>query len=136
MPVNGWGAGHLSNGPHPRIAAIVAPAILLHCLVTELGCGVAPADGPAGACAEVVRIHGDLQGRVEVVGAPVELSEGSVRIGYRGMGAMNLPVEGSATCTFSVGDAGSLELLEASVDDSPLDAPEIDAIRAELGRSG
>jgi hypothetical protein len=41
---------------------------------------------------------------VALVGQPVETSEGSVEIEYEGTEAMNLPLKGSATCTFAVGE--------------------------------
>lgn len=88
--------------------------------------------GPAGDCAEVVRIYRNLQGAVEIVGQPVETSEGSVEIEYQGMDGMNLPATGSARCTFSVGQGGDPTLLEAVVDGEPLPGPDLEAIRAKL----
>jgi hypothetical protein len=111
--------------------------LLLALLVGSLAaCGGAPAKGPAGRCADVVRIDRGLQGGVAVVGQPVETSEGSVEIEYEGTDAMNLPVKGSAACTFAVGEGGALTLVEAVVDGSPLDEEAIDSIRSELGDGG
>lgn len=88
--------------------------------------------GPAEDCAEAVGIYKGLQGPVEIVGPPSEPSEGRVQIEYRGMDAMNLPAQGTATCRFAVDADGATRLLGATVDGSPVDGPEIDAIRHEL----
>ena len=94
--------------------------------------GSAP-EGPAGQCAEVVRIYRGLPNPVAVVGQPVETSEGRLEIEYEGTDAMNLPVKGAASCTFAVGEGGALTLLEAVVEGSPLDEAALEAIRADLG---
>jgi hypothetical protein len=98
------------------------------------GCGGAPASGPAGECARVVRIYKDLE-TVGVVGSPRETSEGRVEIAYEGMDMINAPAKGAAACSFAVGKAGKLWLISAVVDGEPLDAPAIDAIRGELAGS-
>jgi hypothetical protein len=108
--------------------------LALSFLVASLAaCVEASEEGPAGRCAEVVRIFKGLQEPVEVVGQPVETSEGSVEIRYEGQDGMNLPARGSASCTFAVGEAGELTLLEASVDGTPLGPGDIESIRTELG---
>lgn len=119
------------RGRTARILARIAPAILLASGLAA--CGGGEGGGPAAACAEVVRLYADLQGRVQVVGKPAQSSEGSVEISYQGMGAMNTPVKGKASCTFAVDEGGSLTLLEAIVDDTPLGEGEIASIRSELG---
>lgn len=91
------------------------------------------AEGPAGQCAEVVRIYRNLPNPVAIVGQPAETSEGTVQIEYEGTDAMNLPLKGSASCTFAVGEGGSLSLLEAVVEGSLVAGPEVEAIRKELG---
>jgi hypothetical protein len=78
-----------------------------------------------------VRIQLALPDELEVLGAD-ETSEGGVEIEYRGIDALNLPVQGRAACTFAVGEAGSLTLLGAVVDGTPLDEAEVAAVRRAL----
>ncbi len=92
----------------------------------------APAESPAERCAEAVRIYRDLQSPVVIVGQSVKTPEGSVgveivEIEYEGTDAMNLPVKGSAKCTFIV---SALRLLV--VDGSSVDQQETDSIRGKL----
>lgn len=108
--------------------------VLLAAVFVLAGCAEPAAEGPAGQCAEVVRIYRDLPNGVEIVGRPVETSEGSVEIEYEGTDAMNLPLKGSARCTFAVGEGGAPTLLEAVVEGTSLTGPEVDAIRGELAK--
>jgi hypothetical protein len=73
---------------------------------------------------------------VEVMGSPVETSEGSVEIEYEGTEDGVLPVKGTAACTFAVGAGGARSLVEAIVDGTPLGEEEIASIRRELGEGG
>jgi len=108
-----------------RTAALAALGSVL------AGCGPA-LDTPAGRCAEVVRIHSDLQGGVALVGSPQETPDGGIEIRFEGTGPMNLPVEGSATCTWSEDADGSSVLIEATVNGTPLDATELAGIQSAL----
>ncbi len=91
-----------------------------------------PAEAPAEHCARAVRIHRDLQSPVVIVGQSVKTLEGTmgveiVEIEYEGTDAMNLPVKGSANCTFI---RSALRLL--LVDGSLVDEQGLDSIRGEL----
>ena len=99
------------------------------------GCAGPSERDPAQACAEGVGSYRDLQGAVEVVARSAGSSEGSVEIGYEGTGPMNLPVQGSASCTFATDEDGALSLVEATVDGSVLDAADVEAIRRELAQT-
>ncbi len=87
---------------------------------------------PAERCAEAVRIYRDLQSPVVIVGQSVKTPEGTVEIEnaeieYEGTDAMNLPVKGSASCTFVENSLGLL-----LVDGSLVDAQKTGSIRGEL----
>jgi hypothetical protein len=101
-------------------------------------CSERIADGPAGQCAEVVRIYRNLESPVAVVGQPVTESRGVEQIGveieYEGMNAMNVPVEGSAGCSFAVDPQGNSILQGATLEGSALGESELAAIRRELGQ--
>ena len=77
--------------------------------------GEAGSDPGAEACAQVVKSCRDLQGGVGIIGRPQQGPEGAVEIRYEATGAMNLPVEGVAACTFAPGAGGSLELVTADL---------------------
>ena len=113
-------------------------------LVASLAaCGDGPPEVPAEAravvpeapfehCAKAVRIYRDLQSPVVIMGQSVKTLEGTmgveiVEIEYEGTDAMNLPVKGSAKCTFIV---SALRLLV--VDGSSVDQQETDSIRGKL----
>jgi len=114
--MGGCGSADRSIGHARRRAASVA------CLAVGLSsCGSPAAVDPAERCAEFVKSYRGLAGGVEIVGPPVESSEGAVAIRWRGSDAVNLPAEGSAECTFAVGDGGELALIAASVDGVPVD---------------
>ena len=92
----------------------------------------APAESPAERCAEAVRIYQDVQSPVVIVGQSVKTPEGSVgveivEIEYEGTDAMNVPVKGSANCTFVESTLGLL-----LVDGPLVDAQGLDSIRGEL----
>ena len=103
-------------------------------------CGVIAAVGLAGcspepepdhgadatACAELVGVYLGLHQAVEVTDA--ERSEGrpQVRIDYRSMNDMNVPVEGLALCRFETNTA-PFRVTDAFVDDNRLAADEIAA---------
>ena len=102
-------------------------------LASAVGAGCGPAlDTPAGRCAAVARHHLDLEGGVALAGEPHDEPDGSVVIDYEGTGPMNLPVRGSAACTFRTGPEGTLVLEQAIVDGIPLPPDEIESIRREL----
>jgi hypothetical protein len=105
-------------------------------VVALSSCGGDSGQVPAARCAEVVRIHKGLEHGVEVVGRPVETSEGSVEIEYEGTGEGVLPAKGTAACTFAAGAGGALALVEATVDRMPLGEEETASIRRELGEGG
>ena len=109
----------------------LGPILTIALLACAAGCGPSSSTA-AGRCAEVVRIHGDLQGAVAIVGQPVESSEGRVEIRYEGTGAMNIPVEGSAVCVFAVGQAGALTLMDAAIDGRPLSGESVAGIQHQL----
>jgi hypothetical protein len=114
-----------SEGCRPRLLSIT---LLL------AACGEGANSGPAAeACAEVVKIYRDLQGEIEIVSRPQQGPEGRVEIRYGATGAMNLPVERVAECTFAPGAGGSLELVAAVVDGQELEASEIAAASRALG---
>ena len=108
--------------------------LVVACAISA-GCGPSP-DTPAGRCAAVVKAHLDLQGGVALVGKAREEPDGSVAIEYEGTGPMNLPVRGSAVCSFAVSPQGELELEGAIVDGNPLAEDEIAAIRRKLASGG
>ena len=108
--------------------------ILLAVAVSLLACADQTSE-PAAACAEAVRVHLGLQRPVGVKGHPRQTSEGSVEIEYEGMDGMNLPAEGTAECTFAVGDAGELQLMEATVNGQMLKPAELASVRSTLGKS-
>ena len=83
--------------------------------------GEAGSDPAAEACAQ--------QGGVGIVGRPQQSPEGTVEIRYEATGAMNLPVEGVAACTFAQGAGGSLELVSAIVDGQELPPGAIEAAK-------
>jgi hypothetical protein len=90
------------------------------------------AETPAERCAETVRIYRDLQSPVVIVGQSVKVPEKTVgvevvEIEYEGTDAMNLPVKGSANCTFLKGTLGLL-----LVDGTLVDQQGLDSIRGEL----
>ena len=90
----------------------------------------------AAACAEVVRIHRDLDNAVEVIEVLERTDAAEVVIRYEGVDAMNLPEQGEAACRFSAGASGTLTLSSAIVDRMVLTRSEIDAVRSKLPRSG
>jgi hypothetical protein len=99
-----------------------------------VACGGGAGSEPgAEACARVVGIYRDLQGGVEIVGRPQQSPEGTVEIHYEGTGAMNLPVEGVAACTFAPGAGGSLELVTAVVDGEELQPDAVEAANRSVG---
>lgn len=120
-----------------RSPALFRPTSLLVSMACALaaGCGPSP-DTPAGRCAAVVHAHLDLQGGVALVGKTREEPDGSVEIEYEGTGPMNLPVRGSAVCSFGASAEGALALQQASVDGIPLGQDEIAAIRRKLPSGG
>jgi hypothetical protein len=115
-----------------RTLALATASLLLY-VVALPSCGGVSAQGPAARCAEVVRIHKGLGRAVEVMGSPVETSEGNVEIEYEGTEDGVLPAKGTAACTFAVGAGGARSLVEAIVDGTPLGEQEIASIRRELG---
>ena len=113
------------------------PTSLLLSMACAIGAGCGPSpDTPAGRCTAVVHAHLDLQGGVALVGKAREEPDGSVAIEYEGTGPMNLPVRGSAICSFAVGTEGVPELEGAIVDGIPLAEDEISAIRRKLPSGG
>jgi len=110
------------------LAAVLGAALLT-------ACGEPPVQGAAERCAEVARIHRELQSPVSVTGQPVKSPDGSVTVEYEGMDAMNVPVRGSAHCRFAPSEQGDLTLLAAVVEGSPLDPGELDTVRGELGET-
>ena len=106
---------------------------LFSILLLLVACGgEAGSDPGAEACAQVVRSYQDLQGGVGIVGHPQQSPEGTVEIRYEATGAMNLPVEGVAACTFARGAGGALELLSAVVDGQELQPGAIQAAKRAL----
>jgi len=87
-------------------------------------CGRAGDSTSAAACARVVQQVRDLPKPVAVVGS-VETAEGQVEIDYEADAGDPPSGAGSATCTFAVGGPGSLQLVDAIVDGSPLGPDEI-----------
>ena len=86
----------------------------------------------AERCAETVRIYRDLQSPVVIVSQSVTAPERTVgveivEIEYEGTDAMNLPVKGSANCTFLKGTLGLL-----LVDGTLVGQQGLDSIRGEL----
>ena len=99
-----------------------------------VACGGGAGSEPAAeACAQAVKSHRDLQGGVRIIGRPQQSPEGTVEIRYEATGAMNLPVEGVAACTFALGAGGSLELVTAVVDGQELQPDAIEAAKRALG---
>ena len=99
-------------------------------------CGGEAGSNPgAEACAQVVKSYQDLQGGVRIVGHPQLNPEGKVEIRYEATGAMNLPVEGVAACTFAMGAGGELELVSAVIDGQELPPDAIDAAKRALGNN-
>jgi hypothetical protein len=97
------------------------------------GCENPDRFGPVAArCAEVVHAYLESPSSVEIIGTPIQYSEGEVKISYRTSDRMNIPVEGSASCNFEVGGYGRLTLMEASVDGADIAGPALDAIRKQL----
>lgn len=86
----------------------------------------------AKRCADVVHVYLESPSPVEVVGKPVQYSEGGVKISYRTSNGENIPVEGSASCNFSIGD-GTMTLMEASVGGAELTGQELETVQRELG---
>ncbi|HJO22804.1 MAG: hypothetical protein QF890_09890 [Myxococcota bacterium] len=86
----------------------------------------------AKRCSEVVHAYLESPSPVEIVGTPVQDSEGEVSISYRTFDRVNAPVQGSASCNFAVGD-DQLTLVEASVGGVALGGPELEAVRKRLG---
>lgn len=109
----------------------VAPSIAIVLLALLPSCGGREESPSAAACASVVQRVRDLSNRVEVAGAE-ETAEGQVEIHYEYVGDMNLPVTGTATCTFAVGGPGSLTLIEGILDGEPLGPAEISAANRAL----
>jgi hypothetical protein len=110
------------------LAPVVACAPLLGCENPDRGGGV------AARCAEVAHAYLGAPTAVEIVGEPIQHSEGEVEISYRTFDRENIPVEGKATCNFAVA-VGSLQLISASVDGTELSGSETAAIRKSLGSS-
>jgi hypothetical protein len=107
-------------------------SIFLLAVTASLACSGATTD-TATACAQVVEAYLGLPNPVAVTGQPRVTSEGRVDITYESTDGMNLPVEGEAACTFSVGDAGEFELMEANVNGEFLSSDELAGIRSSLG---
>ena len=84
----------------------------------------------------MVQAHLDLQGGVALVGKAREEPGGSVAIEYEGTGPMNLPVRGSAICSFAASPSEGLALEGAIVDGVSLSDDEITAIRRKLPNGG
>ena len=95
--------------------------------------GGAESEPGAEACAQVVKSYQDLQGGVRIVGHPQQSPEGTLEIRYEATGAMNLPVEGVAACTFAPGAGGPLELVSAVIDGQELPPDAIEAAKRALG---
>ena len=106
-----------------RATILSIPLLLVACG------GEAGSDPAAEACAQLVKSYQDLQGGVGIVGRPQQSPEGTVEIRYEATGAMNLPVEGVAACTFAQGAGGSLELVSAIVDGQELPPGAIEAAK-------
>jgi len=102
-------------------------------LVVLPSCGRSGDSSSAEACARVAELVRGLDDRVEVIDA-VERAEGQVEIAYEYVDDQNLTVAGSATCAFAVGGPGSLELVEAIVDEEPLDAAAVTAANRVLAK--
>lgn len=88
----------------------------------------------AGRCADVVHAYLESPAPVEIVGQPVQYSEGEVKISYRTSDRVNIPVEGTASCSFAIGD-GTMTLMEASVGGVDLPGPALQAVRKKLDAS-
>ena len=99
--------------------------------VLVLGCGGAPATGPAAACAAVVQQVRGLPNAVKLVGPAEQSSEGNVEIRYASTDPQNAPVAGKARCEFAVGDGGALELVSGQIDGSELNGAEISSINRQ-----
>ena len=109
-------------------------ARLLSIPLLFVACGGGAVSEPgAEACAQVVKRYQDLQGGVRIVGGPQQSPEGTVEIRYEATGAMNLPVEGVAACTFAPGAGGSLELVTAIIDGQELQPDAIEAAKRAVG---
>lgn len=89
----------------------------------------------AGRCADVVHAYLEAPAPVEIVGQPVQYSEGEVKISYRTSNRVNIPVEGTASCNFAIGD-GKMTLMEASVGGVDLPGPALQAVQKKLDASG
>lgn len=108
-------------------------ATLLVAAVALGGCGDPREYGPvADACAGVVKTYLGLPNTIAILSAKEE-GGGTVRVRYESSDAMNLPVEGEASCTFS-GAAPRLTLTGATVGDSPLTDNDVAAMNAALPR--
>ena len=125
------------SSTHRRLWRDAPRFLALTLLVAALsGCENPNRWGPVAArCAEVVHAYLESPATVEIVGKPVQRSEGEVEISYRTIDRVNIPVEGSASCNFAVGD-GQLTLMEASVGGVDLRGPDLKAIREKLDADG
>jgi len=85
----------------------------------------------AARCADVVHAYLESPAPVEIIGKPVQQSEGEVEISYRTSNRVNIPVEGSASCNFAIGD-GRMTLMEASVGGVELAGPVLEAVQRKL----
>lgn len=118
------------GGEVPRFLAL---ALLV---AAPSGCEDPDRWGPAAArCAQVVHAYLESPAPVEIVGTPVQRSEGDVDVSFRTIDRVNIPVEGTASCNFAVGD-GRLTLMEASVNGVALRGPDLKAIREKLDADG
>ena len=112
-----------------------APRILIPLLLAFVWSGCENPDqweSVAKRCADVVHAYLESPSPVEIVGKPVQYSEGSVKISYRTSDGENVPVEGSASCNFAIGD-GQMTLMEASVGGVELTGQALETVQQQLG---
>lgn len=112
--------------------AVVSIALLT---LVSAACGSREVSPSAEACATVVKQVRGAPGGVEVRSA-ADTAEGQAEIDYEYLDGENIPVTGSAACTFAAGRAGSLELIEAIVDGASLGASEVSAANRALSQRG
>ena len=107
-----------------RLLTVVGILILASCGQSE---NVSPR---AEACAVAVKVFQGLPNAVAIRGKPTRTSNGGVEIDYESFNRENIPVAGSAVCTFPAGH--SLPLESAIVNGAMLGATDLSAVNSAL----
>ena len=111
-------------------------AIALLALTLLPGCGMGSSYGEdAKVCAQVVKTYLGLPNTVTITRATPGAASGAVTLDYESANAENIPVRGTAACTFGATDDGGRGLLGAVVNGETLSPDAIGAINASF-RSG